>query len=169
MCVCVCVCVCVYSVAQSYPTFCHSIAHQSPWSMKFSKQEYIGMGCCFRLQEIFPTQGSNQTLLCLLHWQVGSLPLSHLGGPDFCKIGYLSGTPKTLVTVRSTIYLSVFWERRKGILSRLVSDCGLDCEHCPGGDVQVQEDDMTMFLPCATPLINAKVVYNPPHPCSGMF
>ena len=34
------------------------------------------MGCHFLLQGIFPTQGSN---LCLLHWQVDSLPLSHLG------------------------------------------------------------------------------------------
>ena len=27
------------------------------------------------------TQGSNPSLLCLLHWQVYSLPLSHLGRP----------------------------------------------------------------------------------------
>ena len=32
------------------------------------------------LQGTFPTQGLN---LCLLHWQVGSLPLSHLGSPLF--------------------------------------------------------------------------------------
>ena len=36
-------------------------------------------GYCFLLQEIFPTQGSNPCLLCLLPWQVGSLPLCHLG------------------------------------------------------------------------------------------
>ena len=30
----------------------------------------------------FLTQGSNPNLLCLLHWQVGSLPLGHLGSPD---------------------------------------------------------------------------------------
>ena len=35
-----------------------------------------GVGCHF--QQIFPTQGSN---LCLLCWQVDSLPLSHLGSP----------------------------------------------------------------------------------------
>ena len=34
------------------------------------------MGCHFLLQVIFPTQGSNPHLL---HWQVGSLPLSRLG------------------------------------------------------------------------------------------
>ena len=33
------------------------------------------------LQGIFPAQGLNLHLLCLLHWQMGSLPLSHLGSP----------------------------------------------------------------------------------------
>ena len=33
------------------------------------------MGCHFLPQGIFPTQGSNLCLLCLLHWQAGSLPL----------------------------------------------------------------------------------------------
>ena len=29
------------------------------------------MGCHALLQGIFPTQGSNPSLLCLLHWQLG--------------------------------------------------------------------------------------------------
>ena len=33
------------------------------------------------LQGIFPTQGSNPSLLHLLHWQVGSLPLATPGKP----------------------------------------------------------------------------------------
>ena len=33
------------------------------------------VGCHALLQRIFPTQGSNPRLLCLLHWQAGSLPL----------------------------------------------------------------------------------------------
>ena len=37
------------------------------------------VGCYFLLQGIFLTRGSNPRLLGLLHWQVGSLPLSHLG------------------------------------------------------------------------------------------
>ena len=37
--------------------------------------------CHFLLQEIFPTQGLNSSLQCLLHWQQDSLPLSHLGSP----------------------------------------------------------------------------------------
>ena len=32
-------------------------------------------------KRIFPTQGSNRYLLCLLHWQMGSLPLVPLGSP----------------------------------------------------------------------------------------
>ena len=35
-----------------------------------------GVGCHFLLQGIFPTQGSNLHLLCLLHWQAESLPLA---------------------------------------------------------------------------------------------
>ena len=40
-----------------------------------------GMGCHFLLQGIFPTQESNPCLLCLLHWQVDSLPLVPPGKP----------------------------------------------------------------------------------------
>ena len=39
------------------------------------------MDCCGLLQGIFPTQGSNPCLLCLLHWQLGSLPLAPPGKP----------------------------------------------------------------------------------------
>ena len=35
-----------------------------------------GVGCHFPFQGIFPTQGANPRLL---HWQVASLPLCHLG------------------------------------------------------------------------------------------
>ena len=45
------------------------------------------MDCRFLLQGIFLTQGSNLHLLRLLHWQVDSLPLSHLGSPGmWCLI-----------------------------------------------------------------------------------
>ena len=37
-----------------------------------------GVGSYFLLQVLFPTQGLNSHLL---HWQVGSLQLSHLGSP----------------------------------------------------------------------------------------
>ena len=38
-----------------------------------------GVGCHALLQGIFPTQGSNPRLLCLLHWQAGLYHKSHLG------------------------------------------------------------------------------------------
>ena len=45
-----------------------------------------GVGCHFLLQGIFPTQGSNSHLLCLLHWQTLSLPLAPPGKP-FVTLG----------------------------------------------------------------------------------
>ena len=62
-----------------------TMTHQSPLSMEFSRQEYgnNGVGCHFLLQGIFLTQGSNSCLLYLLHWQEGSLLLSHMGSLFF--------------------------------------------------------------------------------------
>ena len=47
-----------------------------PW--KFPSKN-TGVGWYFLLQGIFLIQGSNPHLLCLLHWQVDSSPLYHLG------------------------------------------------------------------------------------------
>ena len=41
-----------------------------------------GVGFHFLLQGIFPTQKLNLSFPWLLHWQVGSLPLCHLGSPQ---------------------------------------------------------------------------------------
>ena len=66
-------------VSNTLATPC-TAACQAPLSMVFLREEYwsglsipspgVSLG--------FPTQGSN---LCLLHWQAGSLPLSHEGSP----------------------------------------------------------------------------------------
>ena len=40
-----------------------------------------GMSCHAFLQGIFPTQGLNLYLLCLPHWQAGSLPQMPSGSP----------------------------------------------------------------------------------------
>ena len=50
-----------------------------PWD---SPGKNTGVDCLFLFQEIFPTQGSNPCVWYLLHWQVDSLPLSHLGSPS---------------------------------------------------------------------------------------
>ena len=46
---------------------------QNSWD---SLGKNIGAGCHFHLQGIIPIQGSNPCLLCLLHWQAGSLALA---------------------------------------------------------------------------------------------
>ena len=54
-----------------------TVTCQAPLSMGLSRQEYWS-GLPFPTLGIFPTQRSNPHLLCLLHWQVDSLPLYHL-------------------------------------------------------------------------------------------
>ena len=70
--------VCMLSCVQLFPArlLC-------PWG---SPGKNTGVGCHFLLQGSFPNQESNPRLLCLLHWQAGSLPLScpdrHLDEPS---------------------------------------------------------------------------------------
>ena len=71
------------SFAQSCPTILWPHGLQParllcPWD---SPGKSTRVDCYFLLQKIFPTQRQNPHLLSLLHWQVGSLPLSHLGSP----------------------------------------------------------------------------------------
>ena len=51
-----------------------------------------GVGCHALLQGIFPTQGLNPRLLCLLHWQVGFffLPLMPPGKPCYSNKPFLN-------------------------------------------------------------------------------
>ena len=64
----------------------HSVVSDSLWPHALCPWDFqgknTGVGCPFLLQGIFPTQGWNPSLLHLLHWQTGSLPLSHLGSPQ---------------------------------------------------------------------------------------
>ena len=59
-------------------------AYQAPLSVEFSRQEYWSRYHLL-FQGIFLTQGSNLSLLRLLHWQVDFLPLHHLGSPNFSR------------------------------------------------------------------------------------
>ena len=58
-----------------------AIACQAPLSMGFPKKN-TGVSSHSLLQGIFPTQGSNLHLVCLLHWQADSLPLVPPGKPQ---------------------------------------------------------------------------------------
>ena len=65
-----------------------------PWD---SPGKNTGVGCHALLQGIFPIQGSNPCLLCLLHWKAGSLSLAPRGKPlrgeGCCGVSAASSEP----------------------------------------------------------------------------
>ena len=69
------------NLLQSYPTLYNPMDCSPPGSSVHgdSAGKNSGVGCHALLQGIFPTQGLNPCLLCLLHWQIGSLPLAPFG------------------------------------------------------------------------------------------
>ena len=78
---------CACSVAQPCLTLgdpMRYIQHTRLLCPRDSPGKDTGVGCHALLQGIFLTQGSNTNLLCLLHWQAGSLPLSPSGKPIHC-------------------------------------------------------------------------------------
>ena len=100
-------------VTQLCPTLCDLMdcANQDPLFMGYSRQEYWN-GCHFLLQGIFPTQGLNLRLSCLLHWQAGSLPLAPSGKPpdipgtsQKTRFSWSHLSPMT----RETLQLSPVW------------------------------------------------------------
>ena len=60
---------------QSCLTPCNpiTIARQAPLSIRFSRREYLGEWSCPFPGDL-PDPGNKPGLLCLLHWQSGSLP-----------------------------------------------------------------------------------------------
>ena len=73
-------CVCSVASDSLWPCGPQPTRLLCPWDIPGKN---AGVGCHFLLQGIFPTQGSNPQLLCLLYWHVCSLPLSPVGSPDF--------------------------------------------------------------------------------------
>ena len=73
---------CACSVAQSCPTLCDPTDCSPPGSSVHgdSASKNTRVGSHFLLKGIFLTQGLNQRLM---HWQADSLPLSHLGSPEW--------------------------------------------------------------------------------------
>ena len=114
----------------SSPTLCYpkDCSHQVPLTMEFSRQEYWSGLPFLLLQGIFLTQGSNQCLFCLLHWQVNSLPLCHLGSPRVCAV-----SPKSWLSIFLHLHfvphlLFVLYSTARGALLTLKkkkSDCVL--------------------------------------------
>ena len=62
-----------------------------PWD---SPGKNTRVGCHALLQGNYLALGLNLCLLCLLHWQVGSLPLAPHGKPTIAYIRLIKVTPK---------------------------------------------------------------------------
>ena len=79
-----------------------------PWD---SLSKNTGVGCRARLWEIFPTQGSNLGLLCLLHWQPGSLPLAPPGKPTvFSYFNTINNLTRLAQGFPSLAVIHISWE-----------------------------------------------------------
>ena len=107
------------------------VAQQTPLSMGLSRQEYWS-GLLCPPPRIFPTQGSNPSLLCLLHWQADSLPLVP---PFHMPTGFLSHTQTSLNHLQNPPQKpSVSW--RPLNTHRWPLQSGMACEgeieHLPG-------------------------------------
>ena len=111
--------------------------------MGFSRQKYWS-GLPFLLQGTFPTQGLNLNLLCLLHWQVCSLPLALPRKPSASFLGTLK--------VNSPIQFSLILQChiRHKILPSLIVDITMN--KVSGGDgipvelFQTLKDDSVKVL-----------------------
>ena len=76
-----------------YPMDCSPSRFLCSWD---SPGRNTGVGCYFLLQWIFLTLGLYPRLLCLLRWQVGSLPLMSHGKPFNCPGGIQRRSPMVL-------------------------------------------------------------------------
>ena len=85
---------CVHSKSlQLCPTLYDPMNCSPPGSIHWnSLGKNTGVGCHALLQGLFPTQRSNPHLLCLLHWQTGSLA-PDLGTPTLQADSLPSETP----------------------------------------------------------------------------
>ena len=84
-----CACVHVKSLScVQLPATLWAVACQALLSVGFSRQEYwSGFPC--PPPGIFPIQGLNPCLLCLLHWQLGSLPQVLPGKPRASLVAHI--------------------------------------------------------------------------------
>ena len=80
-------------VAYKTKVFHNGIWLCNPMDWASVRGKNTGVDCHFFLQGIFPTQGLNPHLLCLLHWQASSLPLAPPG-----RLVLNTTTHKTKVT-----------------------------------------------------------------------
>ena len=114
---CVCVCACLVMSDSLWPHRLWPARLLCPWDFPGKNTRE---GCHFLFQGIFPTQVSN---LCLLHWQVDSLPLHPLGSP--VTLGTMFYEGGVTGTVLSTQHSAWHVERiRKNLLNEWTSSHG---------------------------------------------
>ena len=86
---------------------CHSMDHSLPGSSVHGVFQArilgCGGGCHFLLQGNFLTQGLSMILLCLLHWQVGSLPRRHQESPKYSRSLFDFSSPFFLFCIMSSL------------------------------------------------------------------
>ena len=90
-----------------------------PWDLPGKNTR---VGCHYLLWEIFPTQALNLSLLCLLHWQVGSLTTVPPG-----KLTDTLVESKWVVSQRYSLSLDIFIYL--GLVSFLLQDCANVIRH----------------------------------------
>ena len=76
-----------------------------PWD---SPGENTGVGCHALLRGIFPTQGWNLRLFCLLHWQAGSLPPCQEFVEHLLRAGCVPGVRVTVNRAHEVPDLRIF-------------------------------------------------------------
>ena len=90
-----------------------TVAYQAPLSMTFSMQKYWSRLPC-PTPGIFSIQKSSPCLLCLLYWQVNSLPLVPPGNGSYEKL--LQGTKRGSGQVAERMDVVVRVENLKWVL-----------------------------------------------------
>ena len=108
------ICICAKSL-QSCPIFATPMDCSLPHSSVHgdSPGKNTGVGCLSLLQGTFPTQGSNPSLLCLLHWQAGSLPT---GATWEALYVYICQNPTSKWTLRIYVLFTMYQSSFQSII-----------------------------------------------------
>jgi hypothetical protein len=89
-----------------------------PWD---SSGENTGVGCHALLKWIFLIQGWNPCLLCLLHWQVGSLPLAPPGKPKI-NVYFITTEKKIGLYWKYSLFKKFVTPQDQGLGILIISD-----------------------------------------------
>ena len=98
--------ICMGVCAQSCPALHDPVDYSPPGSSVHEILQNTEAGCHFLLQGIFPTQGSNSHLRCLLYWGVDSLPLALPQAPSYVhNSAQITRTRDFTVETKPTLFM----------------------------------------------------------------